>query len=51
MQEKQLKLWNNLKSDNTLMQIQEYLEKIIEIRGFSDESIEETMLILTEEVV
>lgn len=50
MQEKQLELWNNLKSDNTLMQIQEYLEKIIEIRGFSDESIEETMLILTEEV-
>lgn len=37
MQEKQLELWNNLKSDNTLMQIQEYLEKIIEIRDFSDE--------------
>ena len=50
MQEKQLELWNNLKNDNTLMQIQEYLERVIEIRGFSDESIEETMLILTEEV-
>ena len=32
MQEKQLELWNNLKSDNTLMQIQEYLEKVSKIK-------------------
>lgn len=50
MENNQLKLWENLKIDNTLIQVQEYIRKIIEIRGFSKQNIEATMLLLTEEV-
>ena len=46
----QLKLWENLKSDNTLIQVQEYIKRVIELRGFSKQNIEKTMLLLTEEV-
>lgn len=50
MENNQLKLWENLKDDNTLIQVQEYIEKVIKIRGFSEQNIEKTMLLLTEEV-
>ena len=50
MENEQLKLWNNLNTDNTIIQVQEYIRKVIEIRGFSKQNIEKTMLLLTEEV-
>lgn len=50
MNEEQLKLWKNLKEGNTLGEVQEYIRKVIGIRGFSNQSIEQTMLLLTEEI-
>ena len=35
MNNEQLELWKNLKEDNTLEEVQEYIRKVIEIRGFS----------------
>ena len=50
MNEEQLELWKNLKEGNTLGEVQEYIRKVIGIRGFSNQSIEQTMLLLTEEI-
>lgn len=50
MNNRQLELWENLKNDNTLIQVQEYIRNVIELRGFSEQNIEKTMLLLTEEV-
>ena len=50
MENEQLKLWENLNSDNTMIQVQEYIKNVIELRGFSKQNIEKTMLLLTEEV-
>ncbi len=50
MSENQFELWENLKEDNTFTQVQDYIKKVIEMRGFSNESIEQTMLLLTEEM-
>lgn len=50
MNEEQLELWKNLKEGNTLGKVQEYIRKVIEIRGFSNQSIEQAMLLLTEEI-
>lgn len=50
MNNEQLELWKNLKEDNTLEKVQEYIRKVIEIRGFSNQSIEQAMLLLTEEI-
>lgn len=50
MNEEQLELWKNLKEGNTLGEVQEYIRKVIEIRGFSNQSIEQAMLLLTEEI-
>ena len=50
MNNEQLELWENLKEDNTLEEVQEYIRKVIEIRGFSNQSIEQAMLLLTEEI-
>lgn len=50
MNNEQLELWKNLKEDNTLEEVQEYMRKVIEIRGFSNQSIEQAMLLLTEEI-
>ena len=50
MNEEQLELWKNLKECNTLGEVQEYIRKVIEIRGFSNQSIEQAMLLLTEEI-
>ena len=50
MSKGQLNLWNDLKEGNTLGEVQEYIRKVIEIRGFSNQSIEQAMLLLTEEI-
>lgn len=50
MENSQIELWKNLNSDNTILQVQEYIRKVIELRGFSEQNIEKTMLLLTEEV-
>ena len=50
MNNEQLELWKNLKEDNTLEEVQEYIRKVIEISGFSNQSIEQAMLLLTEEI-
>lgn len=50
MENEQLELWENLNNDNTIIQVQEYIGKVIELRGFSKQNIEKTMLLLTEEV-
>lgn len=47
MSKEQLNLWNDLKEGNTLGEVQEYIRKVIEIRGFSNQSIEQAMLLLT----
>lgn len=46
----QEQLWNQLKSTNTLMQIQQYIQNENELRGFTEQPIQDTMLLLTEEV-
>ena len=50
MNNEQLELWKNLSKSNTLHGVQEYIRKVIEIRGFSNQSIEQAMLLLTEEI-
>ena len=50
MENEQLELWKNLNSDNTIIQVQEYIRNVIELRGFSEQNIEKTMLLLTEEI-
>ena len=50
MDNKQLELWNELNENKTLKEVQEYIKKVIEIRGFDKQSPEQTMLLLTEEV-
>ena len=50
MNNSQFELWENLKADNTLMQVQEYIKEVITLRGFSEQNIEKTMLLLTEEI-
>lgn len=50
MSKQQLELWNNLSRDNSLEQVQSYINNVIAIRGFSEENIEKTMLLLTEEI-
>ena len=50
MNSNQLKLWENLKSDNTIIQVQEYIKEVITLRGFAEQNIEKTMLLLTEEI-
>lgn len=50
MKDDQSESWKNLKVDNTLAQVQEYVKKVINLRGFSGQNIEKTMLLLTEEV-
>ena len=50
MENEQLELWKNLNKDNTIIQVQEYIRNVIELRGFSEQNIEKTMLLLTEEI-
>ena len=46
----QLELFHQLHKDNTLNEIQAYIKQVIDIRGFSTQPIEQTLLMLTEEV-
>ncbi len=50
MDKSQVELWNNLNEKNTLKEVQKYIKDVIEIRGFSNQEIEKTMLLLLEEV-
>ncbi len=50
MESNQLELWNKLNENNSLKEIQEYVNKINEIRGFNSQDITKTMLLLTEEI-
>jgi NTP pyrophosphatase (non-canonical NTP hydrolase) len=49
MMDKQLELWNKLNENNTLQEVQQYIKEVIKIRGFSEQEIEKTMLLLLEE--
>lgn len=46
----QVELWNDLNEKNTLQEVQQYIKDVIEIRGFANQEIEKTMLLLLEEV-
>ena len=46
----QMDLLNQITRNSSLTQLQTYNEKIAKLRGFSNESIQETMLALLEEV-
>lgn len=46
----QLELWNKLNENNTLREVQKYIYETVKIRGFADQEIEKTMLLLLEEV-
>lgn len=50
MDNSQLELWNNLNENNTLQEVQKYIKEVIRIRGFENQEIEQTMLLLLEEV-
>lgn len=50
MSNNQLELWENLNEKNTLQEVQEYIKEVINIRGFANQEIEKTMLLLLEEV-
>ena len=45
----QLELWSKLNEGNTLQEVQQYIKDVIEIRGFANQEIEKTMLLLLEE--
>ena len=47
---RQLELWNELNENNTIQEVQKYIKEVIEIRGFENQEIEKTMLLLLEEV-
>ena len=50
MDNAQLELWNNLNDNNSMKDVQQYIKEVIRIRGFSEQNIEKTMLLLTEEI-
>lgn len=50
MKNKQLELWNNLDEKSTMKEVQKYIKEVIAIRGFTDHSVEQEMLMLTEEI-
>ena len=47
---KQKELFENLKSNSTLPDIQNYIEKILQLRGLSNQTVRDKLLLLTEEV-
>lgn len=49
MKDKQLELWNKLNPNNSVQEVQKYIKEVIEIRGFANQEIEKTMLLLLEE--
>lgn len=50
MENKQIKLLSNLNENSSLNDIQHYIRNVIDIRGFSNQNVEKTMLLLTEEI-
>ncbi|MCL2854931.1 MAG: hypothetical protein FWE21_04860 [Defluviitaleaceae bacterium] len=46
----QVELLDKLTRKSSLTEVQEYIKTVLDLRGFSDESIQESMLILLEEV-
>ena len=50
MEKSEQELWNNLNENNTLQEVQKYIKKVIQIRGFEKQEIEKTVLLLIEEV-
>lgn len=46
----QLELYKNLNEQDSLRDVQEYVNKINEVRGFNNQEVTKTMLLLTEEV-
>ena len=46
----QEKLFENLNSKNSLPEIQNYISQVLELRGFSHQSVQDKILLLTEEV-
>ena len=50
MDNKQLELWNELNDNNSVQETQKYIKEVIKLRGFYDQNIEKTMLLLTEEI-
>ena len=46
----QKELHEELNNNCTLNDIQEYIKKVIDIRGFGNQPIEEEMILLTEEI-
>jgi len=46
----QLELYANLNEQNSLRDIQKYINQVNEIRGFNKQEVTKTMLLLTEEV-
>jgi len=45
----QMDLLNALTDTSSLNEVQDYIKTVLDLRGFSDESIQETMLLLLEE--
>lgn len=45
----QNKLFKLLNKENTIDEIQEYIKKVIELRGFANQNIQDKMLLLLEE--
>lgn len=48
--DKQMDLYNQLNRKMSLDQIQDYIKKVINIRGFGNQSVEDELLLLVEEV-
>lgn len=47
---RQQALWENLQDTNTLREVQEYIKEINTVRGFEEQFVQDTMLLLTEEI-
>ncbi|MCL2085011.1 MAG: hypothetical protein FWH06_07130 [Oscillospiraceae bacterium] len=45
----QMNLLNEITESSSLTQIQEYIKSVVELRGFSNQPVQETMLLLLEE--
>ena len=45
-----MELFENLKLSSTLPDIQCYIKRVLELRGFSNQSIKDKLLLLTEEI-
>lgn len=47
---KQQMLWESLGKDNSLQEVQSYVKEVNTIRGFQNQPVQDTMLLLTEEI-